>query len=277
MPGMKIKIQYACQNCGHTSAKWLGRCPGCDSWNSFIEEQTGGSGASGAQEGSLAAVRDQFKTHRDEGLDSAGLHGALVTGVGPDWVPLEAPEGEATDGPNYMRRITTGISELDRALGGGLVPDSFTLLGGDPGIGKSTLLLQMAKGLTGAHASVKILYCSGEESIEQIRGRARRLGVQSRGQIFLAAETQLEKVFATVKELRPDIVVMDSLQTFSSGFLPSAPGSVTQVREVTARLMALAKSAGISVWLVGHVTKEGSIAGPKVFEHMFDNVLYFEV
>jgi DNA repair protein RadA/Sms len=157
-----------------------------------------------------------------------------------------------------------------------MVPDCFTLLGGDPGIGKSTLLLQMARGLLLRNPAARILYVSGEESIEQIRSRARRLGVQGAGRVFLAAETQLERVFATVKELRPDVVVMDSLQTFSSGYIQSAPGSVSQLREVAARCMALAKTAGISVWLVGHVTKEGSIAGPKVVEHMVDTVLYFE-
>jgi DNA repair protein RadA/Sms len=175
------------------------------------------------------------------------------------------------------------MGELDRALGGGLVPDSFVLVGGDPGIGKSTLLLQMARGLLQANEQLKILYVSGEESIDQIRGRAHRLGVRGNfgggpegDRIFLAAETSLENVFATVKELRPDVLVMDSLQTFSSATLESAPGSVSQVREVAARLMALAKSTGISVWLVGHVTKDGNIAGPKVVEHMVDTVLYFE-
>jgi DNA repair protein RadA/Sms len=168
------------------------------------------------------------------------------------------------------------MGELDRALGGGMVPDSFVLLGGDPGIGKSTLLLQMARGLHAEHADLRILYVSGEESVDQIRGRAHRLGVRGGGRIFLATETQLEQVFATIKELKPHVVVMDSLQTFSSGTLESAPGSVSQVREVAVRLMALAKSAGISVWLVGHVTKDGSIAGPKAVEHMVDTVLYFE-
>jgi DNA repair protein RadA/Sms len=157
-----------------------------------------------------------------------------------------------------------------------MVPDSFVLLGGDPGIGKSTLLLQMARGLHSEHADLRILYVSGEESVDQIRGRAHRMGVRGEGRVFLATETQLEQVFATVKELRPQVVIMDSLQTFSSGELDSAPGSVSQVREVAVRLMALAKSAGIAVWLVGHVTKEGSIAGPKAVEHMVDTVLYFE-
>ena len=216
-------------------------------------------------------------------LEAAGLHGALVTG-GPDYVSLDIDESddedENADGPKknqpHLRRLSTGMNELDRVLGGGLVPDSFVLLGGDPGIGKSTLLLQMAKGIRERHPDLRILYVSGEESVDQIRGRAHRLGVEGKGHIFLAAETQLERVFATIKEIKPHVIVMDSLQTFSSGFLESAPGSVSQVREVASRLMALAKTAGIAIWLVGHVTKEGSIAGPKVVEHMVDTVLYFE-
>ncbi len=250
---MKIKTQYQCQNCGHVSAKWLGRCPGCDAWNSFTEERPTAAAAPAIQEGSLAALREEFSS----------------TG---DWTDLDAPDDPA----RALRRLDVGIGELNRVLGGGLVPDSFTLLGGDPGIGKSTLLLQLARGIREKHPELRMLYVSGEESVDQIRSRALRLGVQGQGQVFLAAETQIEKVFATVKELRPQILVMDSLQTFTSSYLQSAPGSVTQVREIAAKLMALAKSAGIAVWLVGHVTKEGSIAGPKVVEHMVDTVLYFE-
>ena len=309
----KTKTHYVCQSCGHVSAKWLGRCQGCEAWNTLIEERIQPQAA----ESSLAAVRSEFKGLNKspkakaslddaeeaaffakeqaalarEGrsgiaMDSFGPHGASISrGNGPDWVSLddEDSEGEPSatvranqTGKDTHRRITTGMGELDRVLGGGLIPDSFILLGGDPGIGKSTLLLQMARGVIAKNENTRILYVSGEESIEQIRGRSRRLGVESKGRIFLAAETQLERVFATVKELEPNVIVMDSLQTFSSGYLQSAPGSVSQVREVAARLMALAKSAGIAVWLVGHVTKEGSIAGPKVVEHMVDTVLYFE-
>ena len=217
---------------------------------------------------------NQDKT-REAALESAGLHGPLMTAsTQSQWVALE-DEGSA-ESPAAQVRLTTGMNELDRVLGGGLIPDSFTLVGGDPGIGKSTLLLQMARGLIQKNPTVKVLYVSGEESVDQIRGRARRLDIKADGRIFLAAETQLENVFATIKELVPDVVIMDSLQTFSSGFLQAAPGNVSQVREVTARLMALAKTAGIAVWLVGHVTKEGSIAGPKAVEHMVDTVLYFE-
>jgi DNA repair protein RadA/Sms len=168
------------------------------------------------------------------------------------------------------------MTELDRTLGGGLVPDAFTLLGGDPGIGKSTLLLQLAKGLLNQNANLRILYVSGEESLDQIAARAKRLGVEGKGRVFLAAETQLERVFANVLDLKPNVLFMDSLQTFTSNYSQSAPGSVSQVREITARLMTLAKTAGVAVWLVGHVTKEGTIAGPKTIEHMVDTVLYFE-
>ncbi len=256
---MKQKTLYSCQNCGHQSPKWLGRCPGCEAWNSLVEEKPmASSGAPAVQEGTLAAIREEFA-----GIAAAGASA---------WTDLDEPSGDARS----ARRLDTGIPELNRVLGGGLVPDSFTLLGGDPGIGKSTLLLQLARGIRQTHPDLKLLYVSGEESIDQIRSRAIRLGVQGDGKVFVAAETQLEKVFSTVKDIQPNILVMDSLQTFASGYMQSAPGSVTQVREVATRLMALAKSAGIAVWLVGHVTKEGSIAGPKVVEHMVDTVLYFE-
>lgn len=264
----KIKSQYVCQNCGYTTAKWLGRCGGCESWNSLVEEKPAA----------------EFKSTRDSVMEMAGVHGALRTGGvnnGKDWVLLdpETDEEHATARDRVsgeQKRLSTGMGELDRVLGGGLIPDSFVLLGGDPGIGKSTLLLQMARGIQTKHKDLRILYVSGEESVDQIRGRAHRMGVTGNGRVFLATETQLEQVFATIKELKPHIVIMDSLQTFSSGSLESAPGSVSQVREVAVRLMALAKSAGIAVWLVGHVTKEGSIAGPKAVEHMVDTVLYFE-
>lgn len=256
---MKVKTQYSCQNCGYSSSKWLGRCPGCESWNSMVEERAG----------------EDVRSTRDAVLEMAGVHG-VGAGSG-SWVLLDsanADQSESSSAP--QKRLSTAMTELDRVLGGGLVPDSFVLLGGDPGIGKSTLLLQMARGLREKQPDLKILYVSGEESVDQIRGRAHRLGVAGQGHVFLAAETQLERALANVKEIKPHVLIMDSLQTFATGHLESAPGSVSQVREVAARLMMLAKSAGISVWLVGHVTKEGSIAGPKVVEHMVDTVLYFE-
>jgi DNA repair protein RadA/Sms len=206
----------------------------------------------------LSAIREDFKTSRDK-LNRA--------------VELTS---ESDSESKSSKRLKTGISELDRVLGGGLVGDSLVLLGGDPGIGKSTLILQMILGVKTEQPDLKILYTSGEESIDQIRDRSKRLGLKSLNDVFLVSETQLENVLTLIKELRPKMLVMDSLQTFSTGFLESAPGSVSQVREVTARLMTLAKTAGISVWLIGHVTKEGNIAGPKVVEHMVDTVLYFE-
>jgi DNA repair protein RadA/Sms len=252
---MKVKSQYVCQNCGFATAKWLGRCPTCESWNTFQEEKP----ESEASAGSIASVRDDFKEFKTLGKRNA------------DVVSLDEVESKS-----IKLRLPTGMAELDRALGGGLVPDAFTLLGGDPGIGKSTLLLQLAKGMLAENRDLKILYVSGEESLDQIAARARRLGVEGKGRIYLAAETQLERVFSNVLELKPNLLFMDSLQTFSSAYSQSAPGSVSQVREITTRLMTLAKTAGIAVWLVGHVTKEGTIAGPKTIEHMVDTVLYFE-
>ena len=259
---MKIKTHYSCQSCGHSTAKWLGKCPGCDAWNSLVEERIAPETAASA-------------SHRSSAVEYAAIHAGTGSASLDDWVPLDGPAAE--DGElKQVARKSTGISELDRVLGGGLVPDSFVLIGGDPGIGKSTLLLQMAKGVVSANRDLRLLYVSGEESVDQIRGRAKRLDVSGNGRVFLSSETNLERVIATVKDLKPHVIVMDSLQTFSSGALESAPGSVSQVREVAMRLMNLAKTAGISVWLVGHVTKDGNIAGPKAVEHMVDTVLYFE-
>ncbi len=240
-----MKTHYVCQSCGTHSAKWLGRCPGCGEWSTLVEEAA-----------------------EDTGAARGGAARAIPSAV----ISLDAPVDEASP----LRRLATGISELDRTLGGGLVADSFVLLGGDPGVGKSTLLLQMARGLKEKNPGLKILYVSGEESTDQIRGRAHRLGVQGGNSVFLAAETRLEKALAAVEELKPAVLIMDSLQTFSSDNLESAPGSVSQVREVAMKLMSIAKTQGIAVWLVGHVTKDGNIAGPKAVEHMVDTVLYFE-
>ncbi|MBS1959157.1 MAG: DNA repair protein RadA [Bdellovibrionales bacterium] len=244
---MKTKTQYTCQNCGNMSPKWLGKCPECGSWNSFVEEKVTNN-----KDSSIAAVRESFQ----ETLPGSGI------------VKLN----DESRGKGVRARIPTGSSELDRVLGGGMIRDGFVLIGGDPGIGKSTLLLQV----TQASELTKVLYVSGEESIGQIQGRANRLKIKNQDRIYLAAETQLEKVLGLVKELKPDLLIMDSLQTFSTGFVESAPGTVSQVREVTSRLMNLAKSAGLAVWLVGHVTKDGAIAGPKIVEHLVDTVLYFE-
>ena len=270
----KIKSQFVCQSCGHISAKWLGKCPSCSAWNSFVEESLSPS----PELSSLSELREQFKVSRESEKGEVEFYSeeVLSKAVSKNWIALEDDAAAVDEQSQVSQRYSTGMKELDRVLGGGLVPDSFVLLGGDPGIGKSTLLLQMAQGISERQNHLKIFYVSGEESTDQIRNRAKRLGVKSSGKIYLGAETQLEKVFASLKELKPHILIMDSLQTFSTGFVQSAPGSVSQVREVTARLMTLAKTAGISVWLVGHVTKEGSIAGPKTVEHMVDTVLYFE-
>lgn len=286
----KQKSIYSCQSCGYNSSKWLGRCPTCGEWSSFVEE------APSSETGSAVSISDIREEFRALGERRAAVRQDEDTGLagprsrsGKSWEVLGELSADQEKETEQDQRISTGISELDRVLGGGLVPDSFVLLGGDPGIGKSTLLLQMAEGISrvvakgakgakdsSGNGSRKILYVSGEESIQQIRNRARRLDVSGSGRILLAAETQLEKVLGLVKELDPQVVILDSLQTFSTHFANSAPGSVGQVREIAARLMTLAKSANVAVFLVGHVTKEGSIAGPKTVEHMVDTVLYFE-
>jgi DNA repair protein RadA/Sms len=250
---MKTKTQYTCQSCGYSSAKWLGKCPECGSWNSLVEEKI-----TNLKDASISAVRENFKD---------------PSAPQPAFVKLN---DDSHSQAGFKHRQKTGSAELDRVLGGGMVRDGFVLIGGDPGIGKSTLLLQVAQGLAAYGHISKILYVSGEESIEQIQSRAKRLNIVNADKILLAAETQLEKVLALVKELKPELLIMDSLQTFSTGFIESAPGTVSQVREVTSRLMNLAKSAGLAVWLVGHVTKDGAIAGPKIVEHLVDTVLYFE-
>jgi len=251
----KVKSLYSCQSCGHSSSKWLGRCPTCAEWNSFVEEKIEKVSAREKSLGDFFEKKNKEKVIKL--LDPTINEHSLV-----------------------RSRYLTGLSELDRVLGGGLVQDSFILLGGDPGIGKSTILLQCAEGLLRQAKErgeeFKILYVSGEESFDQIRARARRLGLPQDENIYLATEVELEKVYEIVSEMRPQVLFMDSLQTFYTKNLESAPGSVSQVREVAARLMNLAKTQGICIWLVGHVTKEGMIAGPKVVEHMVDTVLYFE-
>ena len=243
---MKASSVFECQHCGHASPKWLGRCPDCGSWNSFVEEKRGRPGAV-----SLA--------HRDE---------AKVT-------RLSEVSTEATP------RLPTGNVEFDRVLGGGIVPGSLILLGGEPGAGKSTLLLQIAHNLQAK--GVRVLYISGEESATQIRLRADRLDdpqpvgpIKHGGDIFILAESNLEAIFAAIEEHKPTAVVVDSVQTTFSETLDSAPGSVGQVRHVAGQFLNLAKSRNVPVFLIGHVTKDGSIAGPKALEHIVDAVLYFE-
>lgn len=254
MAKSKSSTHYVCQGCGTSSAKWLGRCPGCGEWNTYVEEI---KNPSAPGEGSLSEFRQNLRSGN---------------------VPGEALSLSALSGKNAEKqfRFSTGQDDLDRLLGGGLVRDSFILIGGDPGIGKSTLLLQLADSICEKEKSLKVLYVTGEESIEQVRSRASRLNVKSKDQIHLASETELERALELVKVVEPEILIMDSLQTFSTNNIESSPGSVGQIREVTARLMTLAKTKGMSVWMVGHVTKEGAIAGPKMVEHMVDTVLYFE-
>ncbi|MHB8881947.1 MAG: DNA repair protein RadA [Thermodesulfovibrionales bacterium] len=236
----KIKTYYQCQACGHTSPKWLGKCPDCGGWNSFAEEKS----FSGKRQ---ASSDDQYGR-------SAPL-------------PLSAVEGITE------KRVATGISEFDRVLGGGIVPGSVILIGGDPGIGKSTLILQIFAGLSARPG--KLLYVSGEESPQQIKMRADRLSASS-DNIIVLPETSLEGIIDAASKIVPAAMVVDSIQTVYTQELPSAPGSVGQVRECAAKLVLLAKRSGIPVFIIGHVTKDGAIAGPRVLEHIVDTVLYFE-
>lgn len=231
---------FYCQNCGYESSKWAGQCPSCREWNTFVEEVV--------QKG--VSAREAVK--KRENLKPVSLK--------------EVDTSEAL-------RITTGMEELDRVLGGGIVPGSLVLVGGDPGIGKSTLLLQVCKNLTELNKSV--LYISGEESLQQIKLRAQRIGEFGES-LLLLCETNLDTISEVIKARKPDVVVIDSIQTMYNETVTSAPGSVSQVRESTGVLMQLAKGLGISIFIVGHVTKEGVVAGPRVLEHMVDTVLYFE-
>ena len=233
------KTVFFCQNCGHEEQKWLGQCPVCKEWNTFVEEKVS-TGKRTAQE----------KTVRDAKI-----------------VPLTQVQTETEE------RIHTSMDELDRVLGGGIVPGSLILVGGDPGIGKSTLLLQVCREL--AEKGQKVLYISGEESLRQIKLRAQRMG-EFTDRVLLFCETSLEIIREVIEKEKPEIVVIDSIQTMYSEEVASAPGSVSQVREATNTLMQLAKGLGITIFIVGHVTKEGTVAGPRVLEHMVDTVLYFE-
>lgn len=234
------KSIFFCQNCGHEESKWLGQCPMCKEWNTFVEEKVS------VTRGSTAAVQ-QVRDAKVVTLSSI-----------------------TTDDDERMQ---TGILELDRVLGGGIVPGSLVLVGGDPGIGKSTLLLQVCQKLSGQNR--KILYISGEESLKQIKLRANRMGTFSES-LFLLCETNLGIIRHVIEEQHPDMVVIDSIQTMYNEEVASAPGSVSQVRESTNVFMQLAKGLNISIFIVGHVTKEGTVAGPRVLEHMVDTVLYFE-
>ena len=234
---------FFCQECGYESSKWLGQCPGCRQWNTFVEEKVRPSSLPGMGGGKSSASRAAKPVKLRE-IESGG-----------------------------EERFTTHTEELDRVLGGGFVKGSLVLVGGDPGIGKSTLLLQVCRHL--AEDGREILYISGEESLQQIRLRAERLGSFS-DSLSLLCETNLDTIEDVVKKCGPAVVVIDSIQTMYCEQVSSAPGSVSQVREAAGRLLQLAKGLDISVFLVGHVTKEGTVAGPRVLEHMVDTVLYFE-
>ncbi len=237
----KAKTQYACTECGGTSSKWAGQCPACGQWNTMVESVV------------------ETAANRFGGQAKGLVQGAPV---------MRLSDIEALDVP----RFGTGIEEFDRVLGGGLVPGGVVLIGGDPGIGKSTLLLQALANLSRVKSA---LYVSGEESGAQVALRARRLGIDA-GDLHLQAEIQLEKIIATLTEQKPQVAVVDSIQTLFSDALTSAPGSVAQVRECAAQLTRFAKQSGVTIILVGHVTKEGALAGPRVLEHIVDTVLYFE-
>ncbi len=234
----KLKTIYTCQNCGAESPKWIGRCPSCNLWNTYVEE----------------IVETSPKT------------GGVVVVAG-DHIPLPLEEISNL----HQERIDTGISEFNRVLGGGLVPGSLVLIGGEPGIGKSTLVLQLALALKGK----KILYASGEESLQQIKLRANRLNLKGKEALFLS-ETSLEMVMAVVEEQKPDILVVDSIQTLATDKIESSPGSVGQVRECTAAILRYAKRSHMTAILIGHINKEGNLAGPKVLEHIVDTVIQFE-
>jgi DNA repair protein RadA/Sms len=236
----KVRTIYICQSCGYQSSKWLGRCPECEQWSSFVEERT--------------SIRGQRQQGR---IDPAWATPVAITHVSAD-------EGE---------RLPTGIEELDRVLGGGALPGMVVLVGGDPGIGKSTMLLQMAGYMS--RAGHVVLYISGEESAKQTRLRADRISALSE-RLLILPDTSVERILTHIDQLRPRLVVVDSVQTLSSEQLQSGAGSISQVREVTACLVDMAKTDGIATFLVGHVTKDGALAGPKVLEHMVDCVLYFE-
>lgn len=238
MAKAKAKTVFFCRECGYESAKWLGQCPGCHQWNTLTEEK-------------VISSREKATTQTTR---------QKLTGLFA--VSMEEEE-----------RMDSGIAELNRVLGGGIVKGSLVLVGGDPGIGKSTLLLQICRNL--ANEGKKVIYVSGEESPKQIKMRADRLGGFQQ-ELFLLCETDIVAAAEIIREKKPDMVVIDSVQTMSSEDVTSAAGSVSQVREVTSLLMQLAKSEGIAIFIVGHVTKEGVVAGPKTLEHMVDTVLYFE-
>lgn len=241
---MRVKTHYICQSCGYQAVKWHGRCPGCGSWNTMVEEIISSEPAT-----NRTASQKDTSVSTPMNLSSIAQH------------------------PEAFRRIASGIGEWDRVLGGGLVPGSLVLLGGEPGVGKSTLLMQVA--LHYAQDGQTVLYVSGEESVEQVGLRAQRLGGKEQ-HFYLLSETRLEHIASSARKLKARILIIDSIQTMRHPDITSAPGSVSQVREATTFLLDFAKSSGVATLIVGHVTKSGDIAGPRMLEHMVDTVLYFE-
>ncbi|CEQ17391.1 DNA repair protein RadA [Paraclostridium sordellii] len=238
----KIKTKYVCQECGYENSKWLGKCPECSNWNTFVEE---------IEEKRSKSNKEVFV------IDKSSSR------------PLNINSIETIK----EQRFSTCINELDRVLGGGVVKGSLVLVGGDPGIGKSTLLIQVSSNV--ANSGKKVLYISGEESASQIKMRAQRLGIKS-DNLYIFAENNLSIIEAHLESVNPDLIIVDSIQTVFSPEITSAPGTVSQIKEGTSRFMKISKKMGISTFVVGHVTKEGALAGPKVLEHMVDTVLYFE-
>lgn len=238
----KIKTKYVCQECGYENSKWLGKCPECSKWNTFVEE---------IEEKTSKSNKEVFV------IDKSSSR------------PLNINSIETIK----EQRFSTCINELDRVLGGGVVKGSLVLVGGDPGIGKSTLLIQVSSNV--ANSGKKVLYISGEESASQIKMRAQRLGIKS-DNLYIFAENNLSIIEAHLESVNPDLIILDSIQTVFSPEITSAPGTVSQIKEGTSRFMKISKKMGISTFVVGHVTKEGALAGPKVLEHMVDTVLYFE-
>lgn len=237
----KAKTIFVCSNCGYESAKWLGKCPACNEWNSFYEEKVANTTSTSGGKSSVSKERS---------------------------MPRKLKEVEGIE----MARTSTGIGELDRVLGGGLVKGSLVLVGGEPGIGKSTLILQLCDKVKGEG---KVLYVSGEESAEQVKIRADRLNINNDDLLFLG-ETNIDNIQETIMSVNPKLVIIDSIQTMYSEEITSAAGTVSQVREITSRIMRMCKDNGITTIIIGHVTKDGNIAGPRVLEHMVDTVLYLE-
>lgn len=235
----KEKISFECTNCGYSSPKWLGVCPSCEEWNSFLEKKK------------IKEIPKKHKVDISEAIDAA--------------VRLSEVK------PGNRERLSTNMQEFDRVLGGGLTRGSFSLLGGDPGIGKSTLMLQLAQRCP----DIKILYVAGEESAPQIKQRAKRIGLAGEN-LFVSSSTEVKQAINHTRLLQPDLLVIDSIQTLFSDELSSLPGSVQQIRECSALLQQIAKKENITTLMIGHVTKEGDIAGPRILEHMVDTVLQFE-